>query len=348
MLCDDSGDMGGGRRGRVTVVGGGAMGVVCALLLDLSGHDVWVYANRRETADALAADRENRRLLPGVRLPDGVTPTSDLAAALDGCSMAVNAVPTQHTRQAFEAVAPHLPAGVPVVSCAKGIELDTLMRPSEVIAQTVGGGHAIAVMSGPNIAAELGRRQPATAVSASADPALAARVQRAFGTGWFRLYTSDDVLGVEFAGAVKNVIALAAGMLDGLDGGYNAKAGLVTRGLVEITRLGAAVGARPSTFNGLAGLGDLITTCFSPSGRNRYVGEQVARGRPVGEVLAGLPSVAEGVPTTRALREVAAKHGVEMPILEAVHAILFEAKPIPAALNDLMTRDPKPERVAVG
>ena len=329
---------------RVTVVGGGAMGITCALLLRRNGHAVTLLGHDGPSLQSLRQGRENQRLLPGVMLPADVALTADPAAALADCSLVVNCVPTQRTREAFARLAPHLPAGAAVVSCAKGVEVKTLLRPTEVIAQVLPAGHPLAVMSGPNIAAELARQLPATAVVASRDPALAARVQRAFGTSWFRLYTSDDVLGVELAGAVKNVIALAAGILDGLEAGNNAKAGLITRGLVEISRLGAAMGAKPATFAGLAGLGDLFVTCVSPEGRNRHVGEEIGRGRKLDDVLAGMASVAEGVPTTRALRVLARRHDVEMPIMESVHAILFDGKPVPAALHDLMTREPKAER----
>lgn len=199
-------------------------------------------------------------------------------------------------------------------------------------------------MSGPNIAAEVARGKPATAVAASEDEALARRVQGMFSTGWFRVYTNTDVVGVELAGAMKNVIALAAGIIDGLGAGNNAKAALVTRGLVEITRLGVAMGAREGTFAGLAGLGDLITTCISPEGRNRRVGEEVGKGRKIGDVIGEMSSVAEGVATTRSVMELARRHGVEMPITEAMYAVLFEGKEVLGALADLMSREPKAEK----
>jgi len=241
-----------------------------------------------------------------------------------------------------------------VVSVAKGIENETLMRPTQVIAQVLGDSSRLswgvascnsplAAMSGPNIAAELARYLPATAVAASGDAAFARRVQSVFSTQWFRVYTNADVIGVELAGAMKNVIAIAAGIIDGLAAGNNAKSALVTRGLVEITRLGVAMGAQAETFKGLAGLGDLITTCVSPEGRNRMVGERIGKGRKLGDVLETMDSVAEGVPTTRSVRELARRHNVEMPITEAVYAVLFEDRDVLAALSDLMTRDPKSE-----
>src|SRR6185437_8331779 len=203
--------------------------------------------------------------------------------------------------------------------------------------------HSVAALSGPNIAAELAKCLPATAVAASADAELALRVQNVFSTQWFRVYTNRDTVGVELAGATKNVIAIAAGILDGLAAGNNAKAALVTRGLVEITRLGVAMGADEQTFFGLAGLGDLITTCVSPEGRNRTVGERIGKGEKLADVLAKMDSVAEGVPTTRSVMQLAARYHVEMPITEAVHAVLFEDKDVLHALADLMTRDPKAE-----
>ena len=202
----------------------------------------------------------------------------------------------------------------------------------------------LCALSGPNIAAELARYLPGTAVAAAENEELAIRVQAAFSTQWFRVYTNRDAIGVEVAGASKNVIAIAAGILDGLAAGNNAKAALVTRGLVEITRLGVAMGAEEATFFGLAGLGDLITTCVSPEGRNRTVGERIGKGQKLKDVLASMDSVAEGVPTTGSVRELARLYRVEMPITEAVHAVLFEDKDVIHALTDLMTRDPKPER----
>jgi glycerol-3-phosphate dehydrogenase (NAD(P)+) len=203
---------------------------------------------------------------------------------------------------------------------------------------------SLAVLSGPNIAAELSRSQPAMAVVASDDGDLAVRVQRVFSTPSFRVYTNPDLIGVELAGATKNIIAIAAGILDGMNAGNNAKAALVTRGLVEITRLGIAMGAREETFQGLAGLGDLITTCVSPEGRNRSVGERIGRGETVAAILASMASVAEGVATTQSVVELAKRHRVEMPIATTLHAVLFEGMEPNKALGQLMTREPKPER----
>jgi glycerol-3-phosphate dehydrogenase (NAD(P)+) len=266
--------------------------------------------------------------------------------------MVLSAVPTQYIRGVWKRLGGYLPVGLPIVSVAKGIENETLLRPTEVIREVLnqaGFGQLgrpaplLAALSGPNIAAELARYLPATAVAACADEDLATRVQSAFSTQWFRVYTNADTVGVELAGASKNVIAIAAGILDGLAAGNNAKAALVTRGLVEISRLGAAMGAQPATFAGLAGLGDLITTCVSPEGRNRTVGERIGKGQKLADILATMDSVAEGVPTTRAVMQLAHRYRVEMPITQAVHAVLFEGKDAIDALTDLMSRDPKPE-----
>jgi glycerol-3-phosphate dehydrogenase (NAD(P)+) len=253
-------------------------------------------------------------------------------------------------RSVWQRLEPHVPPGVPIISVAKGIENGTLLRPTQIIADVLLARWAqqpvrppLAALSGPNIAAELARYLPATAVAASDDPELARRVQETFSTPWFRVYTNDDVTGVELAGATKNIIALAAGIVDGLGAGSNAKAALVARGLVEITRLGVAMGAREATFQGLAGLGDLITTCISPEGRNRRVGEQIGKGRRLEQVLEEMDSVAEGVPTTQSVMALSRRHQVEMPITQAVHAVLFEGRDVLAALTDLMSREPKAE-----
>lgn len=355
------------RTERITILGDGAMATVCSILLVHGGHRVTMWGVFEESIERLLQNRENRRLLPGVRIPDAVRLTAAESDAFDGATMILSAVPTQYMRSVWQRVRPHVPPGIPIVSVAKGIENQTLLRPTQIIEAVMGdagnqgereqGNKGIdsarsaprsippqlAALSGPNIAGELARRLPATAVAAAGDLAVAQRVQAAFSTPWFRVYTNTDAIGVELAGATKNVIAIAAGILDGLCAGNNAKAALVTRGLVEITRLGVAMGAMEATFHGLAGQGDLITTCVSPEGRNRTVGEQIGKGRKLEEVLAKMDSVAEGVPTTRSVMELARKFHVEMPITAAVHAVLFEGKDVIDALTDLMTRDPKPE-----
>ena len=327
----------------VTILGDGAMATVCSILLTTGGHSVTMWGAFEESIERLMQDREQRRLLPGVKVPANVRLTANDADCFAGATMVVSAIPTQYMRGVWQRLKGRVPEGVPLVSVAKGIENGTLLRPTQVIEDVLGSHWPLVALSGPNIAAELARYLPGTAVAACADGAVAQRAQSAFATQWFRVYTNEDVVGVELAGAMKNVVAIAAGILDGLAAGNNAKAALVTRGLVEITRLGVAMGARPETFAGLAGLGDLITTCVSPEGRNRSVGERIGKGQKLADVLAKMDSVAEGVPTTKSVTELARRHGVEMPITEAVHAVLFEDLDVLRALSRLMTRDPKHE-----
>ena len=325
------------------------MATVCAIILAQNGHQVCIWGANPKSIAALKETRQNDRLLAGIKIPDSVRLTSDDADCFNGASIILSAVPTQYLRSVWNRLAEFVPVNAPIVSVSKGIENQTLLRPTQVIAEVLDQKSkpkaALAVMSGPNIAAEMARYLPAMAVVASADDALARRVQSMFRTPWFRVYTNTDAIGVELAGATKNVIAIAAGILDGMKAGDNAKAALVTRGLVEITRLGVAMGASETTFQGLAGLGDLLTTCVSPLGRNRHVGEQIGKGRVLEAILSEMESIAEGVPTTLSLVQLASRHQVEMPITRGVHSVLFEGKDVRFALTDLMTRDPKPERV---
>ena len=328
----------------ISIIGNGAMATVCAIILAQNGHSVSMWGASSKSIEKLKQTRENDRLLAGVRIPDLVRLTAADADCFDRATIILSAVPTQYLRSAWTRLLPFTPAKIPIVSVSKGIENQTLLRPTEIIADVLKSPRALAALSGPNIAAEMARYLPATAVVASSDEEFARRVQTIFNTQWFRVYTNTDAIGVELAGAVKNVIAIAAGILDGLNAGNNAKAALVTRGLVEITRLGVAMGACETTFHGLAGLGDLLTTCVSPEGRNRRVGEQIGKGRALQAVLAEMQSVAEGVPTTLSLVELAKKFNVSMPITQEVHSILFQGKDVMFALSDLMTRDPKAER----
>jgi len=353
---------------RVTIVGDGAMGTLCALLLDANGYDVTWWGYQADYMAEVARRRENVRYMPGVPVPPRVRVTGEDRCVADA-ELAVSAVPCQFVRGVWSRLRPHVPSGLPICSITKGIENNTLLRPSQIIADVLGGpgfsggascpppasgrdAHlptaareptAVAVLSGPCIAPEVARRLPTAVVVAGADAALAERVRRMFATPWFRVYTNPDVVGVELAGATKNVIALAAGILDGLGAGDNCKAALLTRGLVEITRLGVAMGASRETFAGLAGLGDLVTTCISPVGRNRSAGEQIGRGRSPREVQAATNSVIEGIATTRSVMALAQRYGVEMPITEAAHRVLFEGRPPREAIADLMAREPKPE-----
>jgi len=287
--------------------------------------------------------RENVRFLAGYKLPAELGFESNDSRIFDGCDLIVSAVPCQFMRRVWERLKPCYPDGVAVVSVAKGIENETLMLPRDILKDVLGDGLRFAVLSGPTIADELVRDLPATACSASEDMHLAREVQEAFSRSYFRVYTNDDVTGVEVAGAMKNVIAISAGIIDGIGAGDNAKAALLCRGLAEITRFGEAMGAHSQTFAGLSGLGDLVTTCISPKGRNRSFGERIGRGMSVQEALAATNSVVEGAATCESVMGLSAKLNVDMPITKAVYEILFENKSVQDALSDLMSRKLKSE-----
>jgi glycerol-3-phosphate dehydrogenase (NAD(P)+) len=327
---------------QVAVIGDGQMATACSVMLADRGVSVRMWGNSEEKIEALKMTRENRRHLPGLRIPERVSFSTDPAAVFAGAELVVSAVPCQYLRKVWQRVGEAYPRGVPVASVSKGIENGTLLRPTQIIQDVTGNAPCVA-LSGPSIAQELAQCLPATLVAASERIELARLVQQTFSSQWFRVYTNTDLLGVELAGATKNVIAIAAGIIDGLGAGDNAKAALLTRGLVEITRLGVAMGARPETFAGLAGMGDLVTTCFSPVGRNRSAGEQIGKGMTVDEVIASTSSVIEGIPTTRSVYQLSRLHGVEMPITEAIHGVLFEGKEVIATLSELMARSLKGE-----
>ena len=335
---------------QVTIIGNGAMATVCSIVLTLNGHQCTIWGANKSSIDRLKDTRENARLLAGVKFPDTVRLTADDEDCFNGAAMIVSAVPTQYLRSVWTRLIKHVPPGVPIVSISKGIENETLLRPTQVITEVLndkGHSRSLAALSGPNIAAEMARYLPCIAVAASTDFDFAQRVQAAFRTQWFRVYTNTDVIGVELAGATKNVIAIAAGILDGLAAGNNAKAAVVTRGLVEITRLGVAMGARESTFQGPAGLGDLLTTCVSPKVAIETLANKSVRGVPSIPSSAKWKALPRVVPTTLSMVQLAEDYHVEMPITQAVHAVLFEGKDVMFALTDLMTRDPKPERAGV-
>ncbi len=335
----------------ITVVGDGAMATVCAELLTGQGHHVTMWGPFAEHVEEMRQSRENRRYLPELRLPDDMQLTADEAEAMDDAALIVSAIPTQFLRGVWKRFVSHTPAGVPIVSVTKGIENESLLRPTQVIVDVLsereeGGVRPVGALSGPSIAAELARRLPATVCVASNDEQFALMLQELFTTSWFRVYTNPDLLGVELAAATKNVIALAAGILDGLQAGNNAKSALLSRGLAEITRLGVAMGAEQDTFFGVTGVGDLATTCFSPTGRNRSAGEMLGRGMKLDAVLENIEGVVEGVTTTKSVIQLARGHGVEMPITAAVHAVLFEELDPIDGISQLMTRQPKEERIA--
>jgi len=327
----------------VCVLGNGGFGTALALVAARNGHDVRLWGIDVPYVAETARTRENPRYLPGVELPRDLLVTSDAAAAARGAGLVVSAVPTQYLRATMTALAPHVPAGVPVVSVSKGLENGTLRRPSEILVETL-GARPVAVLSGPSHAEEVARGGPTSVVVAAAVPQLVELVQCVMANERLRIYASDDVLGVELAAAVKNVIAIAAGVCDGLGLGDNAKAALITRGNAEITRLGRALGARPETFAGLAGIGDLITTCVSRHGRNRGVGERLGRGERIEDILESMVQVAEGVRTAQSVVDVARSVGVEMPISEQVRRMLRGEQRPREALQELMTRAPKAER----
>ena len=328
---------------KIAILGSGAMATACSILLaEHKGQRVSLWARDPEHARRMSEERENRRLLPGVRIPDVLEVTSDIDRAIDGASFLVAAIPTKFLREGLSRIAGHLNRNRPVVSVIKGLETETFMRPSEVITDVL-GHRAVVALGGPSHAEEISRRLPASVVAASGDLSLARQVQEMFSTDRFRVYTNLDLIGVELAGALKNVIAIAAGICDGLGYGDNAKSALMTRGLVEMTRFGAAFGAEATTFAGLAGMGDLITTCISPYGRNRMVGERLGKGESLSDILESMDAVAEGVTTTRSVYELAEQKGIEMPVTGEVFEVLFNGKSPEAATDSLMQRPSKGE-----
>jgi glycerol-3-phosphate dehydrogenase (NAD(P)+) len=334
---------------RIAVIGAGGWGTALALVLGTKGHDVRLWAFEADLAQRLAATRENDVFLKGVRLPDGIEVTNDLRRAVEGAELLLFVTPSHALRATATRLAGEAPgafAAAPLVAVAtKGLEKGTLDRMSEVLAESLPGsaGADAVVLAGPSHAEEVARQVPTAIVAACRVPERAEAVQEACSTDWFRIYTNEDVVGVEIGVSLKNVIAIAAGIGDGLSFGDSTKAALLTRGLAEITRLGIALGARPETFAGLAGMGDLIGTATSAHSRNRRLGEAVGRGATLAEALASSPMVAEGVGTCEAAVVLARRHHVELPIAEQVHAILFEGKSARTALRELLTRDLKPE-----
>jgi len=329
---------------KIAVVGAGGWGTALSVLLAGRGHEVFLWQREKDLAEEAKITRENRVFLPGVRIPERVYISWDMAEVVPDAAIWVFAVPSQYMRSVVRKVIGG-GEGKIVVSVAKGIEEDSLKRMSEVLLEELPGltPDRLAVLSGPSHAEEVGRGMPTSVVVASKSQETARAVQEAFFSPSFRVYTSDDVVGVELGGALKNVIALAVGICDGLGLGDNARGALMARGLAEMTRLGVAMGAQPHTFAGLSGVGDLIATCISRHSRNRHVGEQIGRGRRLEEILGEMVMVAEGVRTTPAVRKLAGRYGVEMPIAEKVYQVLFEGCDPGKAVEELMTRRPRPE-----
>ncbi len=329
---------------RVAVVGSGAWGTTLALVSQRAGHDVALYVRNPDEAGRIERTRRNERYLPNAELPPGILVTADLASACQDAALILLVVPSQTVRLNARALAPVVGDAV-VVSAAKGLERDSLKRMSEVVAEEIGDAAAarLCALSGPNLAGEIAAGKPATSVVASQNLAAAERARDLLMSPQFRCYTNEDVIGVEMGGALKNIIAIGAGMGDGLGAGNNAKAAFLTRGIAEVARLGIAVGADPLTFAGLAGLGDLVATCASPLSRNHQVGEELVKGRPLAEIEASLGQVAEGIATTAAAYALGRREGVELPIVEQMHAVLFERKSPLEAVAALMQREAKHE-----
>lgn len=326
---------------RFAVLGSGAWGTAVAVHLANAGHAVALWSARPESAANLAATRENAALLPGVLIPDAVTLTADAGEAATAADTWIVAIPTAFLRDTLARFAGHVTPATRCLSLTKGIEVGTFRRPSEIIADVL-GVTTVAALSGPSHAEEMARGLPTSVVVAGSDPGFAADLQHAFGTPRFRVYTNRDLTGLELGGALKNVLGIAAGICDGLGFGDNAKSALLTRSIVEMTRFGVAHGAEANTFAGLAGIGDLMTTCFSRHGRNRRVGERLGRGEPLDAVLAG-PQVAEGVYTAKSVRQRSTALGLDVPIMSAVYDVLYDGKPPLAAVEELMTRQLREE-----
>jgi glycerol-3-phosphate dehydrogenase (NAD(P)+) len=329
---------------RAAVLGAGSWGTTFAKVLADAGCRVTLLARRPELAEAICAARENADYLPGIRLPDAVHATAEAGEALDGADVVVLAVPSQSLRDNLGRWAPLLPGDATLLSLMKGIELGTTKRMSEVICEVTGADPSrVAALSGPNLAREIAEEQPAATVIACADSGRGTQLQTACLTPYFRPYTNPDLIGCELGGAVKNVIALAAGIAEGLGFGDNTRASLITRGLAETARLGLALGAELTTFAGLAGLGDLVATCSSPLSRNRTFGEKLGRGQSVEEVQQSTRQTAEGVKSCRSVLDLARAHGVDVPITEAVVRVCHEGVPAAALVKEIMAREAKPE-----
>ncbi len=331
---------------KVAVIGAGSWGTALALLLAGRGHQVFLWSHRQEHCREMAAERENRKYLPGHLFPENLEVTDNTAVVRD-TDLVVMAVPSHGMREVFSGIAPELREGARVVSAAKGIEEKTLLTMTAVMAEVMekqGSGRAVfGVLSGPSFAKEVVEQVPTAVTVAFAGRGDAEWVQQRFHTEWFRVYTATDVIGLELGGAFKNIIAIAAGISDGLGYGSNTRAALITRGLAEIARLGASLGADPLTFSGLAGMGDLVLTCTGGLSRNRQVGLELGRGRKIDEIVAGMNMVAEGVKTTRSGRDLARRQGVEMPIVEQVFQVIYEDKPCRDAVLELLSREHKRE-----
>jgi len=330
---------------RIAVFGAGSWGTALAISLAEKGHQTTIWGRRPEAIQTMRKERRNEAYLPNATLPPALRLSSDLDAVADAHSFWVIATPSHAVRTLAEQLAKHAAPSTIVVSVAKGIENDTLQTMTDVLADTLPSvpRKQLVALYGPSHAEEVADRRPTTLVAAATSGDVAEVVQQVFMTPQLRIYANNDVRGVEIGGSVKNVLAIAAGIGDGIGYGDNAKAALITRGMAEIQRLGIALGAQPRTFTGLTGMGDLIVTCMSAHSRNRYVGEQIGQGRSLDDIVEGMQMVAEGVRTTKSAYQLAQREGIEMPITEAVYAVLFQGKDPRIAVEELMTRSAKHE-----
>jgi glycerol-3-phosphate dehydrogenase (NAD(P)+) len=327
----------------VAVLGAGSWGTALAVHLGRVGHDVLLWARDPVLVDEMRARRANAVYLPDVTLPPNVAVTHSLAEALSGAQLVVSAIPSHGCRAVIRAAVAHIENGAVLVSATKGLERETFLRMSEVVAQEAGAQRPVVVLSGPSFAIEVAQRLPTAVLAASTDVSATELVQAEFRGPSLRLYGSDDVVGVEMGGAMKNIIAIAAGVVEGLGLGHNALAALITRGLAEITRLACAAGARRDTLAGLSGLGDLVLTCTGTLSRNRHVGIELARGRPLAEILAGMKMIAEGVRTTGAALALGGRYGVELPIATQMAEVLEGRTDVRSAIEALMLRRQRAE-----
>lgn len=327
----------------VTVLGAGGWGTALAVHLGTIGHDVRLWARDRALVDDMTNRRANAVYLPDITLPASVTVTHTLADALRGSELVVSAIPSHGCRAVIRSAAPGLAPGAVIVSATKGLEVDTLLRMSEVISEETGGAHSVVVLSGPSFALEVAQQLPTAILVASSDLAAMELVQTEFRGPYFRLYRTDDVVGVEIGAALKNIIAIAAGVVEGLGLGHNAIAALITRGLAELTRIACAAGGRRETLAGLSGLGDLVLTCTGTLSRNRHVGIELARGRQLADILAGMKMIAEGVRTTGAALALASRYGIELPIAAQMGEVLEGRVDVRTAIDTLMLRRQRAE-----
>ena len=328
---------------KITILGDGGWGTTLAILLARKGYRITLWGAFKDNIAEVNKTRINQKFLPGIRLPSSIILTSDLVLALKAADLIVLAIPSQFIRQLLKRLKELNINSIPFLSVVKGIETETLMRVSEIIYQELGKSLKLAVLSGPTIALEVAKEVPTTAVVSSSSEKLSKSVQRVFTTSRFRVYTNPDVVGVELGGSLKNVIAIACGISDGLGFGANTKAALLARGLAEISRMGIAAGAKKETFSGITGLGDLVTTCISQHSRNRSVGEQIGKGGKLKNILSRMNMVAEGVATAKAAYLLGKKYRISMPITNEVYSVLYKNKDPFKAVNDLMTRQRKEE-----